>query len=77
MRRELALWAARKAAVDRLARASYAVWERRADALTARVRAGSRDDLDGWRAALDQLFRLDCSGFWPTGCGRLCGRGRG
>ncbi|MEU2909311.1 hypothetical protein ACFYM3_15410 [Streptomyces massasporeus] len=58
MRRELALWAVRKAAVDRLARASYAVWERRTDALTAWVRADSRGDLDGWRAALDQLFRL-------------------
>lgn len=58
MKRRLALWAARAGIVDRLARGSYAVWERRADALTAWVRAGRRPDLDGWRAALGPLVRL-------------------
>jgi hypothetical protein len=58
MNRRLAWWAARSGIADRLARGSYAVWERRADALTAWVRAGRRDDLDGWRAALGPLIRL-------------------
>ncbi|MFF9811671.1 hypothetical protein ACF1G5_42500 [Streptomyces coeruleorubidus] len=58
MRRRLAWWAARSGMADRLARGSYAVWERRADALTAWVRAGRREDLDGWRAALGPLVRL-------------------
>ncbi|PZT70172.1 hypothetical protein DN402_31635 [Streptomyces sp. SW4] len=58
MKRLLAWWAARAGAADRLARGSYLVWERRADALSAWVRAGRRDDLDGWRAALGSLLRL-------------------
>ncbi|MFF8447889.1 hypothetical protein ACF06Q_09330 [Streptomyces leeuwenhoekii] len=57
MKRKLA-WAARSAAADRLRRGSAAVWQRRADALTAWVRAGRRDDLDGWSAALGPLARL-------------------
>ncbi|MFF5842136.1 hypothetical protein ACFY74_11785 [Streptomyces massasporeus] len=58
MKRRLAWWAARSGLADRLARGSYTVWERRADALTAWVRAGRRADLDGWRAALGPLVRL-------------------
>ncbi|CAM5590087.1 hypothetical protein [Streptomyces purpurascens] len=58
MKRRLAWWAARSSITDRLARGSYTVWEHRADALTAWVRAGRRDDLDGWRAALGPLMRL-------------------
>ncbi|HZF92062.1 hypothetical protein [Streptomyces sp.] len=58
MRRQLALWAARTTAADRLCRGSALVWQRRTDALTAWVRAGRRDDLDGWRAALGPLLRL-------------------
>ncbi|MFJ8049832.1 hypothetical protein [Streptomyces luteogriseus] len=58
MKRRLAWWAARSSLADRLARGSVSVWERRADALTAWVRAGRRDDLDGWKAALGPLFRL-------------------
>jgi hypothetical protein len=58
MKRRSAWWAARSSIADRLARGSYTVWERRVDALTAWVRAGRRDDLDGWRAALDPLLRL-------------------
>lgn len=58
MKRPLAWWAARAGIADRLARGSYAVWEQRTDALTAWVRRGRRDDLDGWRAALGPLARL-------------------
>jgi hypothetical protein len=58
MRRRLAWWAARTSAADRLARGSYAVWERRTGAFADWVRAGRRDDLDGWRAALGPLLRL-------------------
>jgi hypothetical protein len=58
MKRRLGWWAARSSMADRLARGSYTVWERRADALTAWVRAGRRADLDGWRAALGPLVRL-------------------
>lgn len=58
MKRRLAWWAARTGVAERLARGSYTVWERRADALTAWVRAGRRDDLEGWRAALGPLVRL-------------------
>ncbi|MFC9682710.1 hypothetical protein [Streptomyces sp. NPDC056948] len=58
MKRRLAWWAARSSLAGRLARGSYTVWERRAEALTAWVRAGRRDDLDGWKAALGPLVRL-------------------
>ncbi|MFF0512444.1 hypothetical protein [Streptomyces sp. NPDC004250] len=58
MKRRLALWAARTATADRLARGSAVVWRRRADALTGWVRAGRRGDLTGWRAALGPIFRL-------------------
>ncbi|MFC8945925.1 hypothetical protein [Streptomyces rochei] len=58
MKRRLAWWAARSSVGDRIARGSYTLWERRTDALTAWVRAGRRDDLDGWRAALGPLARL-------------------
>jgi hypothetical protein len=58
MKRRLAWWAARTSATDRLARGSYAVWDRRAAAFADWVRAGRRDDLDGWRAALGPLLRL-------------------
>jgi hypothetical protein len=58
MRRRLAWWAARTRIADQLARGSATLWQRRADALTAWVRAGRRDDLDGWRAALGPLVRL-------------------
>lgn len=52
------VWADRCGAADRIARGSSIVYQRRADALEAWVRAGRRDDLDGWRAALDPLVRL-------------------
>ncbi|MFE6354363.1 hypothetical protein ACFVOO_16195 [Streptomyces rochei] len=58
MKRRLAWWAARSSVGDRIARGSYTLWESRTDALTAWVRAGRRDDLDGWRAALGPLARL-------------------
>ncbi|MFE0808196.1 hypothetical protein ACFW34_12020 [Streptomyces sp. NPDC058848] len=58
MKRALVWWAARSRAADRITRGSYTVWERRADALTAWVRAGRRDDLSGWRAALGPVVRL-------------------
>lgn len=58
MRRRLAWWAARSGVADRLARGSYTVWERRAEGFAAWVRAGRREDLDGWRAALGPLLRL-------------------
>ncbi|MFJ2717428.1 hypothetical protein [Streptomyces sp. NPDC087437] len=58
MKRRLALWAARTTAADRLARGSGIVWRHRADALAAWVRAGRRDDLTGWRAALGPIARL-------------------
>ncbi|AZM53323.1 hypothetical protein DMA15_12605 [Streptomyces sp. WAC 01529] len=35
-----------------------ATWQRFAGGITAWVRAGRRDDLDGWKAALGPLFRL-------------------
>lgn len=58
MKRDLAVWAARTAAAERIARGSSIVWQRRAGALTAWVRAGRRGDLTGWRAALGPLLRL-------------------
>jgi hypothetical protein len=58
MKRRLAWWAARTSAADRLARGSFAVWEHRAAAFADWVRAGRRDDLTGWRAALGPLVRL-------------------
>lgn len=58
MKRRLAIWAARTTAADRLCRGSALVWQHRADSLTAWVRAGRRDDLTGWRAALGPLLRL-------------------
>ncbi|GAB2731713.1 hypothetical protein [Streptomyces bullii] len=58
MKRRLALWAARTTVADRLAGGSAIVWRRRADALAAWVKAGRRDDLDGWRAALGPILRL-------------------
>lgn len=58
MRRPTTWWAGRSSAADRLARGSRAVWDRRADALTGWVRAGRRDDLDGWRASLGPLVRF-------------------
>ncbi|WP_425832605.1 hypothetical protein [Streptomyces fractus] len=45
-------------AADRLARGSALVWRRRTARLTAWVRAGRRDDLTGWQAALGPLARL-------------------
>jgi hypothetical protein len=62
VKRRLALWAARTTAADRLCRGSASVWQRRADALTEWVRAGRRDDLAGWRAALGPLLRLAALG---------------
>jgi hypothetical protein len=58
MKRRLGWWAARSSIADRLARGSYAVWERRTAAFADWVRAGRRDDLDGWRAALGPILRL-------------------
>lgn len=58
MKRRLAWWAARSTAADRLARGSAIVWQRRADALMRWVRAGRRDDLTGWQAALGPAVRL-------------------
>lgn|GEM_PF-3435680 len=52
------VWAARTPAAERLARGSSRAWQQRADALTAWVAAGRRDDLTGWRASLGPLFRL-------------------
>lgn len=37
---------------------SLIVWQRRTDALIGWVRAGRREDLTGWRAALGPLLRL-------------------
>ncbi|MHA4776053.1 hypothetical protein L1085_016275 [Streptomyces sp. MSC1_001] len=50
--------AARHGLAQRLADGSRSVYRRRADALTAWVAAGRRDDLTGWRAALGPLVRL-------------------
>ncbi|MDV5145916.1 hypothetical protein R1T08_17290 [Streptomyces sp. SBC-4] len=50
--------AARHGVAQRLADGSRALYRRRADALTAWVAAGRRDDLTGWRAALGPLVRL-------------------
>jgi hypothetical protein len=58
VKRHLALWAARTTTADRLATGSALVWQRRTDALTAWVRAGRREDLNGWRAALGPIARL-------------------
>jgi len=52
------VWADRCQAADRIARGSSIVYRRRVDALEAWVRAGRRDDLQGWRAALGPLVRL-------------------
>ncbi|WP_431980027.1 hypothetical protein [Streptomyces qinglanensis] len=60
--RSAAVWAARTPAAQRLARGSSLAWERRSDALLAWVRAGRREDLDGWRAALGPLVRLAALG---------------
>ncbi|MFF9197325.1 hypothetical protein ACF09L_19165 [Streptomyces sp. NPDC014779] len=43
---------------QRLATGAQIVYRRRADALTAWVAAGRRDDLTGWRAALGPAVRL-------------------
>lgn len=58
MNRRPAWWSARAGIADRLARGSTLVWERRTEALTGWVRAGRRDDLTGWRAALGPIVRL-------------------
>lgn len=58
MKARLAWWAARSHAADRLCRGSAIVWQQRTDALVAWVRAGRRDDLTGWKAALGPLLRL-------------------
>ncbi|MFF9199975.1 hypothetical protein ACF09L_32690 [Streptomyces sp. NPDC014779] len=50
--------AARHRIVQRLATGAHIVYRRRADALTAWVAAGRRDDLTGWRAALGPAVRL-------------------
>jgi hypothetical protein len=58
VKRLAAAWADRCQAADRITRGTSIIYRRRADALTAWVRAGRRDDLDGWRAALGPLVRL-------------------
>lgn len=58
MQRRLAWWAARAGIADRIARGSAVVWERRTDAIAAWVKAGRRDDLTGWRAALGPIMRM-------------------
>ncbi|MEI5100318.1 hypothetical protein RB200_19545 [Streptomyces sp. PmtG] len=50
--------AARTRAANRLAEGSTSIWERRTGALTAWVRAGRREDLDGWQAILGVIGRL-------------------
>ncbi|MHC5259895.1 hypothetical protein ACYSUO_18615 [Streptomyces sp. UC4497] len=45
-------------AADRLARGSALVFQRRTARITAWIRAGRRDDLTGWQAALGPLLRL-------------------
>jgi hypothetical protein len=50
--------AARHRIVQQLATGAAIVYRRRADALTAWVAAGRRDDLTGWRAALGPAVRL-------------------
>lgn len=45
-------------AAARLVHGSELVWGRRSEALAAWVRAGRRDDLTGWRAALGPAARL-------------------
>ena len=57
-RRAAAAWAQRSAVADRIARGASLVARRRATALADWVRAGRRDDLTGWRAALGPLARL-------------------
>jgi hypothetical protein len=49
---------ARTRAAQRLTNGSRIVYEQRTAALTAWVKAGRREDLDGWRAALGPLLRL-------------------
>jgi hypothetical protein len=56
--KRLLVRAARAHAADRLARGSAVVWQRRTTRLTAWIRAGRRDDLTGWKAALGPLARL-------------------
>lgn len=41
-----------------LAEGSEAIWQRFADGVTGWIRAGRRDDLEGWRAALGPIIRL-------------------
>ncbi|OUC84905.1 hypothetical protein [Streptomyces swartbergensis] len=41
-----------------LAEGSEAIWQRFADGVTGWIRAGRRDDLEGWRAALGPIVRL-------------------
>jgi hypothetical protein len=41
-----------------LAEGSEAIWQRFADGVTGWIRAGRRDDLEGWRAALGPVVRL-------------------
>lgn len=50
--------AGRHSIAQRLATGAHIVYRRRADALTAWVAAGRRDDLTGWRAALGPAVRL-------------------
>ncbi|MEU0084915.1 hypothetical protein [Streptomyces sp. NPDC006274] len=58
MKRAVLDAAARTRAAQRLADGSRIVYEQRTAALTAWVKAGRREDLDGWRAALGPLLRL-------------------
>ncbi|MFI6465688.1 hypothetical protein [Streptomyces sp. NPDC050538] len=41
-----------------LSEGTEAIWQRLADSVTGWIRAGRRDDLEGWRAALGPLIRL-------------------
>ncbi|GHI91727.1 hypothetical protein TPA0905_11980 [Streptomyces olivaceus] len=58
MKRLVAWWAGRAGVADRLARGSHVVWHQRAAAFSAWVRAGRRDDLEGWQAAIGPLVRV-------------------
>lgn len=61
MKRQIAKAAAKVAERNTegwLAEGSEAIWQRVVDGVTGWIRAGRRDDLEGWRAALGPVVRL-------------------
>jgi hypothetical protein len=57
-----------------LAEGSEAMWQRLTDGVTGWIRAGRRDDLDGWRAALGPIIRLALVGALGYGAWALVRR---